>query len=52
MNLSWVFFALALLVGALITMQTGSNARLKEAFGETLSAVIISSSLGSSCLSR
>jgi bacterial/archaeal transporter family-2 protein len=47
MNLSsWVFFPMALLVGAFITVQTGSNARLKEAFGETLPAVIVSSSLG------
>ena len=46
MNLSWLFFAVALLVGALITVQTGSNARLKEAFGEALPAVIVSSSLG------
>jgi bacterial/archaeal transporter family-2 protein len=43
---SWLFFAVALLVGALITVQTGSNARLKEAFGEALPAVIVSSSLG------
>jgi transporter family-2 protein len=46
MNLSWLFFAVALLVGALITVQIGSNARLKEAFGEALPAVIITSSLG------
>ena len=46
MNLSWLFFAAALLVGALITVQTGSNARLKEAFGGALPAVIVSSSLG------
>ena len=46
MNLPWLFFALALLAGMLITVQTGSNARLKEAFGETLPAVIVSSSLG------
>jgi bacterial/archaeal transporter family-2 protein len=46
MNLSWLLVALALLVGALITVQTGSNARLKEALGETLPAVIVSSSLG------
>jgi len=45
MNLSCLFFAVALL-GALITMQTGSNTRLKEAFGEALPAVIVSSSLG------
>jgi len=29
-----------------LTVQTGSNARLKEAFGEALPAVIVSSSLG------
>jgi transporter family-2 protein len=46
MNLSWIFFAVALLVGALIAVQTGSNARMKEAFGEALPAVIVSSSLG------
>jgi bacterial/archaeal transporter family-2 protein len=46
MNLSWLFFAIALLVGAFITVQTGSNARLKEAFGQALPAVIVSSSLG------
>jgi transporter family-2 protein len=46
MNLLWLFFAIAFLVGALITVQTGSNARPKEAFGEALPAVIVSSSLG------
>ena len=46
MNLPWLFFAVALLAGTLITVQTGSNARLKEAFGEALPAVIVSSSLG------
>lgn len=46
MNISWLFLAIALLVGALITVQTGSNARLKEAFGAALPAVIVSSSLG------
>ena len=46
MNVPWLFFAAALLAGTLITVQTGSNARLKEAFGEALPAVIISSSLG------
>jgi len=38
--------AIALLVGALITVQVGANTRLKEAFGEALPAVIVSSSLG------
>jgi hypothetical protein len=28
--------------GTLITVQTGANAQLKEAFGETLPAVIVS----------
>jgi len=46
MNVPWLFFAAALLAGTLITVQTGSNARLKEAFGEALPAVIISFSLG------
>jgi transporter family-2 protein len=46
MNVPWLFFAVALLAGTLITVQTGSNARLKEAFGEALPAVIVSSSLG------
>ena len=46
MNFPWLFFALALLAGTLITVQTGSNARLKEAFGEALPAVIVSSSIG------
>ena len=46
MNFSWLFFAVAFVVGALITVQTGSNARLKEAFGEALPAVIVSSCLG------
>ena len=46
MNLSWLFFAAALLAGMLITVQTGSNARLKEAFGQALPAIIVSSSLG------
>jgi bacterial/archaeal transporter family-2 protein len=46
MNLSWLLSAVALFVGALITVQTGSNARLKEAFGEALPAVIVTSSLG------
>jgi transporter family-2 protein len=41
-----LFFAVAFLVGALITMQTGANTRLKEGLGEALPAVIISSSLG------
>lgn len=41
-----LFFAIALLIGAFITVQTGSNARLKEAFGEAVPALIVTSSLG------
>ena len=37
---------LALLAGAVVTLQTGSNARLKEAFGHALPAVVISSLIG------
>jgi len=44
MNL--ISVALAFVVGALITLQIGSNARLKEAIGQPLPAVIISSALG------
>ena len=36
----------AFLAGALITVQTGSNARLKEALGSPLPAVVVSSLLG------
>jgi transporter family-2 protein len=46
MNLPWLFFAIALLAGTLITLQIGSNARLKEAFGEAIPAIIVSSALG------
>ena len=42
----WLFFVVALTVGALITLQTGSNAGLKEALRQPLMAVIISSSIG------
>ena len=41
-----LLFAIAFLVGALVTVQIAANTRLKEAFGEALPAVIISSSLG------
>ena len=36
----------ALLAGAFVTLQTGSNARLKEALGQPLHAVAISSLIG------
>jgi len=41
-----LLLALAFGVGAVITMQVGANTRLKEAFGEAMPAVIISSMLG------
>ena len=41
-----LYLVAALLVGALITVQTGSNARLKDAFGHPLSAVTVSSLIG------
>jgi bacterial/archaeal transporter family-2 protein len=37
---------IALVAGAVVTLQTGSNARLKEAFGHALPAVIVSSLIG------
>jgi bacterial/archaeal transporter family-2 protein len=36
----------ALFAGAFVTLQTGSNARLKEALGQPLHAVVISSLIG------
>ena len=36
----------ALLAGAVITIQTGSNTRLKEALGHSLPAVVVSSVIG------
>ena len=41
-----IALAAALLAGALVTLQTGSNARLKEAFGAALPAVIVNSVIG------
>jgi bacterial/archaeal transporter family-2 protein len=41
-----LFLLVALLAGALITVQTGSNARLMEAFGHALPAVVVSSLIG------
>jgi transporter family-2 protein len=43
---SALLLAVAFCVGAIITMQVGTNTRLKEAFGEAMPAVIISSVLG------
>jgi transporter family-2 protein len=39
-------FVLAFVAGALVTLQIGSNAKLKEALGGPLPAIIASSSLG------
>jgi transporter family-2 protein len=41
-----LYLLIALLAGALVTLQTGSNARLKDALGQSLPAVILSSLLG------
>jgi len=41
-----LLLAVAFCVGAVITMQVGTNTRLKEAFGEAMPAVILSSTLG------
>jgi transporter family-2 protein len=41
-----LILALAFCVGAVITVQIGTNTRLKEAFGEAMPAVIVSSMLG------
>src|SRR5688500_18757287 len=39
-------FLLAFLAGALVTLQVGSNAKLKEALGGAMPAVVVSSTLG------
>ena len=43
---TWLLLAIAFGVGALITVQIGTNTRLKEALGDAVPAVIISSLLG------
>jgi len=43
---SALLLAVAFCIGAVITVQVGTNTRLKEAFGEAMPAVIISSVLG------
>ncbi len=40
------YLGFALIAGALVAVQTGSNARLKEAFGHAVPAVIASSLIG------
>jgi transporter family-2 protein len=39
-------FLLAFAAGALVTLQIGTTAKLKDAFGETLPAIIVSSIVG------
>ena len=41
-----LYLVLALVAGMVVTLQTGSNTRLKEALGHPLPAVIISSLIG------
>src|SRR5438874_11805768 len=41
-----LYVVVALLAGALVTLQTGSNARLKDAFGQAIPAVVVSSVIG------
>jgi bacterial/archaeal transporter family-2 protein len=41
-----LYLLIALLAGALVTVQTGSNARLKDALGHPLPAVVVSSLIG------
>ena len=41
-----LYLVAAFVAGAFVTVQTGSNARLKEALGEPVPAVIVSSALG------
>jgi bacterial/archaeal transporter family-2 protein len=40
------YLGIALIAGALVALQTGSNARLKEAFGHAVPSVIASSVMG------
>ena len=46
----WLLFAIAFAVGGLVTLQAGSNTRLKETLGEPLVALILSSSIGVAAL--
>ena len=46
----WLLFAAAFAVGGVVTLQTGSNTRLKEALGEPFVALILSSSVGIAAL--
>lgn len=42
----WLLFVMAFAVGGFVTVQTGSNTRLKETLGEPFVALILSSSIG------
>lgn len=44
--MTWLLFVVAFAIGGFVTLQTGSNTRLKEALGEPLVALILSSSIG------
>src|SRR6266566_3038196 len=48
--MSWLAFAFALLAGALITGQTGSNSQLKKSLGHPLPALIINYLIGLSAV--
>jgi len=44
--MKWLSVPLAMFAGALITLQTGANSRLKEALGHPMPAVIVNYILG------
>jgi bacterial/archaeal transporter family-2 protein len=44
--MSLLSLVLAFLAGALVTLQVGSNAKLKEALGGAMPAIVVSSALG------
>src|SRR4051794_8160096 len=44
--MGWIAFAFALLAGALITGQTGSNSQLKKSLGQPLPALIVNYIVG------
>ena len=48
--MNWLLFAVAFAIGGFVTLQTGSNTRLKETLGEPLTALIFSSSIGVAAL--
>lgn len=46
MQVKWLSFPVALLVGAFITLQTGANSRLKDALGQPMPAMIVNYIIG------